>query len=183
MRVTESPPELANLLFARKAHLIAIDGAHGSGKSTLAKYIAGNLGASLIEVDQFLRRNQDAYMPNLDYEAIARKVDPQRPCILEGICIRQVAATAGLTPDVNVYVKRTARWGWADEDRLVFEGSVEGHLERMKQDALRFFDAGEQPRLGLWEEVIPYHAQYRPQETCDFVYLRIDTGRLALSKS
>ena len=54
-------------------------------------------------------------------------------------------------------------------------------LERMKQDASRFIEAGEQPRLGLWEEVIPYHADYRPQETSDFVSLRIDTGRFALS--
>jgi hypothetical protein len=172
MQHTDSATVLSRLVATRKAHLIAVDGAHGSGKSTLAKALARELSAEVIEADQFLTPHQGSYLHHLDYEAISNAVKPATPCILEGICLRQVAAAAGLVPEVHIYVKRTARWGWADESELSFEGSVESHLQRLKANVAPFVDAGTPVELGLWEEVIRYHATYRPHENCDFVYLR-----------
>ena len=174
MQATDSSPELSQLLSLHSPRFITIDGAHGSGKSTLAKTLSQFLNAKLVEADKFLRKHQDSYLPSLDYASIRREIDPERLCILDGVCMRELVATARLAPDIYVYVKRMARWGWADEDDLVFEGAVEDHLERLKLTAASFFDEGEEPRLGLWEEVIRYHAVHRPHETSDFVFLRRD---------
>lgn len=172
MQHTDSVTALSHLIATRKAQLIAVDGAHGSGKSTLARALARELNAEVVEADQFLTRHQGDYLRHLNYDAISKAVKPATLCILEGICLRQVAAAAGLAPQVYVYVKRMARWGWADESELAFEGSIESHLNKLKAEAACFVDAGVPVELGLWEEVIRYHATYRPHETCDFVYLR-----------
>ncbi len=86
--------------------------------------------------------------------------------------MRQVVAAARLVSQVHIYVKRMAIWGWADEGELAFDGSVESHLQCLKANAALFVDAGAPVELGLWEEVIRYHATYRPHQTCDVVYLR-----------
>jgi shikimate kinase len=179
MQVINSSSELARLLVARQVRLVAIDGAHGSGKSTLSKALALQLGASLIEIDQYLNRHQGAYVAHLDLKAIAEQVDAEVPSILEGICMRQVVAAAGLRPDVYVYIKRMARWGWADEDDLVVEAPIEAHLERLRQQAALFLSENEHPDLGLWDEVIRYHAIHRPQDVSDFVFLRNDWESVA----
>lgn len=172
MQITDSRDELARLLLERRARLISVDGAHGSGKSTLSRFLAGQLGADLVEIDQFLNLHQGAYLQHLDYEAIASRVVGCSPCILEGICLCQVVKTLGLRPDASIYVKRMARWGWADEDELVIAGPVDVHLGHLIQDASHFFEPGDRLNLGLWEEVIRYHAIWRPQQACDFVFLR-----------
>ena len=141
MLLTDSVAELSRIVAMRKAHLIAVDGAHGSGKSTLAKALARELKAEVIETDLFLRRHQGGYMRHLDCEAISKAVNPAAPCILEGICMRQVVAAARLDPQVYIYVKRMAIWGWADEDELAFDGSVESHLQSLKANAALFVDA------------------------------------------
>ena len=174
MQITNSPSQLQRLLAPGGQRLIAIDGAHGSGKSTLARTLAQAMNAKLVEADRFLTQQQGSYMPNLDCESIARAVDPEQLCILDGICMRQILSSSRLTADVHVYVKRMARWGWADEDDLMFDRPVEDHLERLKKNAAPFFDDGHIVQLGLWEEVIRYHANFRPYEICHFVFLRSD---------
>ena len=175
MQHADSVVGLARLVAASEAHFIAIDGAHGSGKSTLAKALSWELNARVIEADHFLTPNQGSYLLHLDFESLSRAVDPKALCILEGICLRQVMMAAMLEPQLYIYVKRMARWGWADETELVVEGPIESHLQRLKADAASFVDPETTVDLGLWEEVIRYHATYRPHETCDFIYLRGET--------
>lgn len=172
MQQTDSIAVLSRLVAAREAHLIAVDGAHGSGKSTLAKALAREINAEVIEADQFLTPHQGGYVRHLNYAAISKAVKQATSCILEGVCLRQVATAAGLAPQVHIYVKRMARWGWADESELAFDGSVESHIQRLKADAALFVDATAPVELGLWDEVIRYHATYRPHQICDLVYLR-----------
>lgn len=88
--------------------------------------------------------------------------------------MRQVLETSGLRPDAYVYVKRMARWGWADEDSLEINGNVEDHLERLREEVAALLAAEARPALGLWEEVIRYHGTYRPHKQADFVFLRSD---------
>lgn len=174
MQVTDSPLELSQLMALQSPRLIAIDGAHGSGKSTLAKTLGQFLDAKVVEADVFLTKHQDSYFPNLDWDSIAKAIDRSKLCIFEGICIRQILSELSLTPDVHVYVKRMRRWGWVDEDEFVFSGTVEEHLEQLTKRVAEFIEPGKEPQLGLWEEVIRYHANYQPHEQADYVFLRGD---------
>jgi energy-coupling factor transporter ATP-binding protein EcfA2 len=174
MYVTDSPQELAHMLSLQGIRLVLVDGAHGSGKSTLASTLGGLLNARVIEADSFLRKNQGSYFPNLDLKSLRASIDPACICILEGICMLQVIRALQLKPDAVVYVKRMARWGWADEDDLVPSSPVETHLAQLKEQASQFSDSDEEATLGLWEEVIRYHVQFAPHTQPDFVYLRSD---------
>ena len=174
MQSTNSPDRIATEILNLGSRLVAIDGAHGSGKSTLARALANRLTAKLVEVDKFLVPNQGHYILSLDLKEITASIDSENICILEGICMQKVVELTGLTPDFNVYVKRMAKWGWADEDDLVFDVPIENHLQRLKQQAAPFFEHSQYPQLGLWEEIIRYHAEFRPQDICNITFQRSD---------
>ena len=174
MNVTDSPQKLAQKLIVQGNRLIAVDGAHGSGKSTLASELAVLLGAKVIGGDSFLRKNRGTFFENLDLELLRDAIDPTNICILESICLRQIVQALSIKPDSFIYVKRMARWGWADEDELVPVVPIEEHLARLKNQATMFLDGPEHEDLGLWDEVIRYHANFAPDKHSDFIFLRSD---------
>ncbi|MEC5219006.1 chloramphenicol 3-O-phosphotransferase [Actimicrobium sp. GrIS 1.19] len=173
MLQSTTPQELASALSEAHASLIAIDGNHGSGKSTLAAAIQELLGASLVSFDNFLAVGQESYFRNLDLQSIIAAASTSRPCILDGICMFQVLEATSLLPDAFVYVKRMAKWGWADQDELVVSGgSLEEHLAALSAQAKTFTTTGEGLSLGLSEEVIRYHALYLPHKRAGYVFNR-----------
>ena len=73
-------------------------------------------------------------------------------------------ASLQLKPDVLIYVKRMAKWGWADEDEMNGNKLEElAALNSMNSSA---------PALRL--EVRQYHREFRPHEVADIVFERLE---------
>lgn len=175
MRETNSTQEAASFLIEAGVQVVAVDGSHGSGKSRLASALGALMGLSVIHLDDFLNRKQGAYLPFLDYPRIASSVASEGACIIEGVCVLGVLDRISVKPDALVYVKRTYRNVWTEEDDLVSDLPVDEHLARIRVNlaplAQRLGESGE---LGLSEEVIRYHLKYRPLKGASIVFLRED---------
>lgn len=176
MREVNSTTEAAELLRAASAKVVAVDGAQGSGKSRLAGDLGKLLGMSVVHLDDFVQRGQGAYVAHLDLEVVANAVSSDEACIVEGICVLQVLERIEVSPNAFVYVKRMGKGYWLDEDDLASDEPLEEHLARLREEiapiAARIGESGE---LGLSEEVIRYHAAYRPHERATVVFLRNDS--------
>ncbi len=96
--------------------------------------------------------------------------------IVEGICVLQILDRLGIRPDAFVYVKRVAHGYWLDEDHFDPQLPIEDHLAGVRESIRPVAEMlGESGEQGLAEEVIRYHAEYRPHERATIVFLRNDS--------
>lgn len=161
---------------------VGIDGFTGCGKSTLAKELSTSLGLDLLSIDDYLNQNQGSYFDQLKLEDLQRAYRQHLGCILEGVCLLKVLEAAQLEIDAIVYVKRMQHGIWTDESECdVNPENVDhslGEVERLVTLSSTWeVDNSGESRAGLphlVEEIIRYHASYRPFERADFVYLRSD---------
>jgi broad-specificity NMP kinase len=84
--------------------LIAVDGYQGVGKSWIAREIATRLRIPCVHLDDFLTRNQGAFLKCLQYEQLALAIR-QRPVVVEGVCILAALERLAVTADVIVYIR------------------------------------------------------------------------------
>jgi hypothetical protein len=161
-----TPEEVVTAALLQGAPLVAVDGFQASGKTTVASVLGVGLGRRVISFDDYLHRNQGSFFPSLDVERLAADVKAVESCILEGVCCRQVLQAIGETSACLVYVKRMAKWGWADEDELEAY-TVHGlaHISR-PTDPLAI------PLRTLWEEVARYHTRFQPHLVATISYER-----------
>lgn len=173
--------ELANILREGGSCRVGIDGIDGCGKTTLAKHLAEQLKAELISLDDYLIKNQGSYLNNLRYEEIRMGYFAQPRCIVEGVCLLQVLETTGLEIDTLVYVKRMQHGVWADERVCDINENVDTFIEgEMELDEM--LSAREANHSGnsssalhrIEEEIIRYHASYKPFTNAAVWYLRDD---------
>jgi broad-specificity NMP kinase len=153
---------------------IGVDGIDGCGKTTLAASIAAQLDVPLISLDDFLDKNRGGYLGHLHYDELKTEVHAKSPCIVEGVCLLQALDVAGLEIDALVYVKRMQHGVWADERECVVLENIEAFL-KTERELVEKFLVGEadptNPALPqLAEELIRYHASYRPFEQAAFLY-------------
>ena len=175
MRQSHAPQEVANVLRELGAQRIAIDGTDGSGKSTLARELGTELGVKVLHLDDFVAKNRDTYIANLDKVKLSRALASAEPFIVEGVCLLQALDVLSLKVDALVYVKRMSHGYWSDEDELDFRIPLEEHLAQLRETVRPMAEAlGESGDLGLAEEIIRYHAAYRPHERATLAYLRTD---------
>ncbi len=159
----------------RAAKLIAIDGKTGVGKSTLARLLSTRLQLEVVHLDAFLRSGRGTYVTSLRLNRLRRKVNVAQRCLVEGVCVLRVLELLGKRPDALVYVKRMSGARWTDEDELDVSTPVEEHLAQLLQEMEPFAHALNEPcTLGVAEEVIRYHAQYKPHKIAVLEYLRSD---------
>lgn len=194
MHQTRRPEEVAHLLRSSYAGAlagtIAIDGNDGVGKTTLALALQTAVGGTVISIDEFVVENRGGYVPYLQSSEFKAALDQgPRPAIVEGVCILAALECVSHQPDVLIYVKRVDGVGyWHDEYTCDPSEPVNGLIARLAQEvaAIDRFDAEQagQPSpkednpglTPLREEIIRYHAHYRPSRRADIVFLRGDAA-------
>jgi len=154
--------------------LIGIDGALGSGKSTLADAIAPTLKAEVVSLDLFLNEQQGQYFKSLRLEQLKRRIAGARgPTVVEGVCLLQVLDAISTPYDELVYVKRMDG-GWSDEAECDVPSDPEARIAELLTQMREIDQAmGGEPSKALpagREEVLRYHAKYRPQDRATFEY-------------
>ena len=91
--------------------LIGIDGKDDSGKSTLGRLLAWHLEMPTIETDLFLvpnERDEIVYRYDDMKRLIERRMNDNRPVIVEGIILLEILRNIGLEPDYFIYVTSPA---------------------------------------------------------------------------
>jgi hypothetical protein len=176
VREAHTPEEVASVLRESGARCIAIDGTDGCGKSTLATELGAKLGVRVLHLDDFVAKNLGAYIANLNTVKLAQALASSKSYVIEGVCLLQALEVLSLEPDALVYVKLMSHGFWSDEDELAPRIPVDEHLAELRamiQPMAAYL--GESGELSaLTEEVIRYHAAYRPSERASIVYLRAD---------
>ena len=167
--------ELAQALRAADARRIGVDGSDGVGKTTLAQALAGILRCQLISLDDYLHKQQGAFIPNIHYGKLASDIAQAQSFVVEGVCLLEALARAAAHIDKLVYLKRFHLDVWADERELHLVEDVESFLLK-EREFVGLLEGSDQPvqDLGVAEEIIRYHASYLPQEHADFFYRRDD---------
>jgi hypothetical protein len=162
---------------------IGIDGVTGAGKSFLADELSQALEVPVLDVDDYVHRNQGAYVDFVDYPALKSALAAIPALILCGVCLREILENLGTGLDGHVYVMRMREGIWADEDDCVFPDGVEAAIENLVSNTAmmaRHFDEPshhsgfeqDDESLQLKFEVMRYHAAFVPQESADLVFER-----------
>lgn len=169
MRYCKSSQEVIGAIREIRAASIGIDGIDGSGKSTLAREISGALGLPCIGLDSFLEKNPAGYVEYIDYPKLKAALESLEGYVVEGVCLIQVLRRIQLAPAANIYIKRVQHGFWSDETQLDIREPVEVVLAGARELASRF-SSSPVNNLGLAEEVIRYHAEFRPHDKADVTY-------------
>jgi hypothetical protein len=159
---------------------IGIDGMNGAGKTCLAGELAPLLGAKVISLDDYLNKKRGAYVPHIRCEEVSAAVEAATPPILiEGTCLRAVAERCGIIVRLHVYVRRLSANSllWHEEDVCLGETPVDEL--KQKERELRVLAAewsGHKDvervaeETGLSEELIDYHARWKPVQHADVIF-------------
>lgn len=171
MRVTRTPHQVALALRRARPRLIAIDGNTGAGKSKLARSLGKRLSTPVIHLDDLLRKRQGTYLRALRLSRLRTLIARSLSIIVEGVCLLKALDRLRLKPDFIIYVRRVNRGRWLDEDELVPVNELEAHLAGLRGEVRMFGGSGD---LGISEEIIRYHSEYRPHAKAHVVYQRPD---------
>ncbi len=135
----------------------------GSGKSKLTDEIARATGALALHIDDFVvsSKEQRSYIDCLDLGAVREKIQclpSYGTCILEGICLRDIAVRIHVEPAFYVYLKRISQAGlW--NDGIDLEDFASGCWQSPGEPYL---------------SDMSYHARVQPHEMASYVIHRIE---------
>lgn len=164
-----SPQEVIDAIRAKCTVRIGIDGIDGAGKSTLAREISEALGLPCISLDSFLEKKMDGYVEHIDYPKLKAALEKLEGYVVEGVCLRQVLGRIQLVPSASIYIKRMQHGIWSDESELNISKPVDTVLAEARTIA-SLFSSTPITSLGLAEEIIRYHAEFRPHDHADVTY-------------
>jgi len=129
------------------------------------------LGLQLVSLDNFLVKDQGGYIEFLRYDDLAECLCRYSAFVIEGICLLQALEKVSVELDDHVYVKRYHLDLWADErELLVPQDSVEEFLDKERELAALMSGSESNKGPSLSDDIIRYHARYRPQERADYIY-------------
>lgn len=185
--ITSDREELANYLVKREIGEsiwpLGIDGKDGAGKSALAKIISKPLDAKIISLDNFLERHQDNYLESLRLGELAKAIhEAGERVIIEGVCLLAAVERVGIKLGDLIYVKRTKNGIWLDEETCHFSEPPNKVIEEQKRGlsiTMAWYANNEGKAApseedlqlpALAEELIHYHAKYRPSETATHTF-------------
>jgi len=121
--------ELAEYCRRSARRFVAIDGFAGVGKTTLGETLAGELGAQLISLDEFLPDDPESmlvtsYVDRLDRQRIVDAISEASTAVIEGTLLRDVLQGIVRRADMTaLYLARCSRPGnegliWHDAFRI-----------------------------------------------------------------
>ena len=182
--VSELAELLTRMLIDGDETIIAIDGMCGSGKSTLAREISQLLGATHIELDNYLNKNLPGFVEHIEYDEVGQAVGnsskQQKAIIVEGVCVLEILKRLEYKPDVLIYVKRLGQDGSWDDEIINFPPDqtaeeVIANLKRSTEMITEMIRVGVSPsnRETVLDEIIRYHYEYHPHEEADVVFERV----------
>lgn len=162
---------------------IGIDGVAGAGQADLAEQLAEALGFPVLDLDDYLFRNQGGYVAFMDYEALSSALSSIPAYIVSGVCVREVLANAAATLDGHIYIKRMREDLWVDEDACAFPDGVDAAIDNLAaysamvsrtfdEHSERSFSEDDEAPPNLSEEIMRYHDCFLPHEAADLVYER-----------
>ena len=147
---------------------IGIDGMTGVGKTCLAFRLAPLLGAAVIKLDDHVDKGKGEYVPFMRCQEVTAALEAagERVVIVDGICLRSVAERCGFAIDVHIYVKRLTKTGsWQD----VYICLALDPVDQLKQREREY--GAPEPWV---DELIDYHAQWRPVENADAIFTTVE---------
>lgn len=145
--------------------VIAIDGVTLAGKSTLGARLADRLHGTHLDLDDFVQRDQGAYVAALRGPSLLAAMRRARaPLIVSGICSRSAQQKIGVQGAFQIYLKRVTATGWIDGEE------VYGSLLDEVASAYGTNPRDYKPAF----EVREYHRGYRPDECADVVFERFE---------
>lgn len=163
------------------ARLISIDGIDGSGKTTLAEGLSGLLNAEVVQIDDFLQKNQGDYLAHIRYEDLSRHLSGllkhSKLVIFEGCCVLSVLRRLSCSADLTVYCKKLDRHGlWVDGHFLSEWTSAEEYIQHLRDIQRKMTLLEDTPATddlpGLEIDIITYHFEYRPDRIARFIFQR-----------
>ncbi len=77
-----------------------------SEKTSLAQAIAGILRYQLFSLDDYLHKQQGAFIPNIYYDKLASDLAQAQSFVVEGVCLLEVLERTVTNIDKLVYLKR-----------------------------------------------------------------------------
>jgi len=178
---------IAGSVSARTAEIIAIDGMNGSGKTTVAQELSRRLSFPHVNLDDFLVRNEGAFLPNVKYGELAAHIQGLQarntPAIVEGVCLLDVLARLNLKAEPLIYVKRIGASGtWHDQDicEIATEQELNEWVEQDTENARTMLrQKGKNAEVSdsilpgdLRREIAAYHYRQKPIHKAHYVYLR-----------
>lgn len=161
-----TPAEVTDVVRSVTAGLVTFDGCTSAGKTTLAATVSKELGLPLVDLDDYVVRNEGHFVNALRSDELKAKIETelaQSPVVLvSGVCMQEVLRLIAIPAATSVYVQRNTAVGLpGDLDFIDAESGIEAHA-----DILQHFSE-------LDREVYAYHRDFRPRSRADVVYVRV----------
>ena len=156
---------LRNTSFDSKS-TVSVDGVDGVGKTTLSTKIAQELCLSNIELDDFVQKNQGGYINHIDYDRLLKKINANKPVVVEGICVLQILQRIQIRPNVRIYIKVVDRYCFCNGQIKYFPPDKSAD-EVINERKIKGFS------VGFEEDLIRYHYNFTPHEKSDYIFERL----------
>ena len=169
--------------------IISVDGIDGCGKTTLAKELVNNLDLTHINLDEYLIKNKGTYVNYIKYKIlkqdISKKLANNKVIIIDGICILKVLESIKIKSDFKIYVKKL-RWGthWLEGQIIDYSKNVDEVLKTEEETLRKFCEINAKiegkkpgkfvPQESIFQEIVRYHFEYRPNLNADVIFERTD---------
>lgn len=144
---------------------VSIDGVDGVGKTTLSAKIAQELCISNIELDDFVQKKQGGYVSHIDYDRLLKKINTDKPVVVEGICVLQILHRIQIRPNVSIYIKVVDKYRFCNGQIKYFPPDKSAN-EVINERKSKGFS------VGYEEDLIRYHYSFKPHEKSDLIFER-----------
>jgi len=169
------------------ARIISLDGWNGVGKTTLGRVLATSISSRLIDLDDYLNRNQGKFLAALRSQELARTIEEriaqQGRVVVAGCLIDLALQQSKIAADHRIYVMRLSGMvsnpdvETIDEfDALYGDKSADALIAEADQQVRLWAELSGQPIAAdecavpeLECELIWYHKQHRPHDFADLI--------------